>query len=261
MIYLRKPMDSSYSLVAIPPETGSVSKWLTLSPDYVTSLSTAGTKLWQISSLEPFRIDLIKNFGTDVLDITDEAIVGLRATYSENATKHNPALLSMPGLQVYERYNSPTEISSLPSSFSSSMKLHSFRLGSKLMIALIMTYSADISANVIFCPGVQLYSTSTGLRKLEHIIPACDVRAITTFTHGNLPDNYLVLAEQDSVAVYHYEGASGFVQKFQLPYPSASALHSWSVKAGKGTELLVAVGKADRVTIHQSVTVGDYIQD
>ena len=56
------------------------------------------------------------------------------------------------------------------------------------------------------CPGVKIFSSTAGSMKLEHIVPACDVQHITTFTHGNLPDHYLVLAGRGDVAVYHYEG-------------------------------------------------------
>lgn len=254
IVYRRNQTESSYTLAGIPPDTGNVSKWLPLAPNFAASLSTSGTKLWQIPSVDPFRIELIKDFGIDVVDITDEAIHGLR--FSGNATRPN-STASLSGLQVYERLKTPAEVSA--GAFNSDVKMHNFRLGSRSMIALIMTFSADVSANVVGCPGVRLYSTSTGSMKLEHIIPACDVRAITTFSHGNLPDNYLLLAEHEFVTVYHYEGASGYRERFRMPYPTASALHSWSVKSGSDTDLFVAVGKADRVAIHKGVTVGDYI--
>ena len=255
MIYRRWPTESFYTLAAIPANTGNVSKWLPLAPDYAASLSTSGTKLWQISSVDPFRIELVKDFGIDIVDITDEAFQGLR--FSGNATRPNSTVASMAGLQVYERLKTPAEISN--SLFNADVKMHNFRLGSRSMIALIMTFSPDVSANVVGCPGVRIYSTSTGSMKLEHIIPACDVRAITTFSHGNFPDNYLLLAEHESVTVYHYEGASGYRERFRMPYPSASALHSWTVKSGSDTDLFVAIAKADRVAIHRGVTIGDYI--
>ena len=56
------------------------------------------------------------------------------------------------------------------------------------------------------CSGVRIFSTFVDSMKLEHVVPACDVQHITTFTYGNLPDNYLVLAGRSDVAVYHYEG-------------------------------------------------------
>jgi hypothetical protein len=262
MVYSRKSNETSYSLAGIPPDTGNVSKWLALPPDSAASLSTTGTKLWRIVSVDPFRMDLVEDFGSDVVDITDEAIHNLRSvSTSGNASKTNPAVTSLGGVQVYERMKTPAEMSNSNGQWNSDYKMHNFRLGSKSMIALIMSFSPELLASVVGCPGVRLFSTNTGSMKLEHIIPACDVRAITTFSHGNLPDDYLLLAEHEAVTVYHYEGASGYVQKFRLPYPTATALHSWSIKSGSDSDLLVAVAKADRVAIHNSVTVGDYIVD
>jgi hypothetical protein len=262
MVYSRKSNETSYSLAGIPPDTGNVSKWLALPPNSAASLSTTGTKLWRIVSVDPFRMDLVEDFGSDVVDITDEAIHNLRSvSTSGNASKTNPAVTSLGGVQVYERMKTPAEMSNSNGQWNSDYKMHNFRLGSKSMIALIMTFSPEVLASVVGCPGVRLFSTNTGSMKLEHIIPACDVRAITTFSHGNLPDDYLLLAEHEAVTVYHYEGASGYVQKFRLPYPTATALHSWSIKSGSDSDLLVAVAKADRVAIHNSVTVGDYIVD
>lgn len=262
MVYRRKSTESSYNLVGIPPDTGNVSKWLTLPPDYAASLSATATKLWHIASPDPFQIDMMEDFGPNVTDITNEDIHGLRSMRdSGNVSTSSPAVLSMAGLQVYERIKTSSELSGLNDLLNSDVKMHHFRLGSKSMIALIMILSPDASASVIGCPGVRLFSTSTGSMKLEHIIPACDVRAITTFSHGNLPDDYLLLAEHDSVTVYHYEGASGYVERFRLPYPTANALHSWSIKSGNDSDLLVAVAKGDRIAIHRSVTVGDYIVD
>lgn len=262
MVYQRESTESSYKLVSIPPDTGNVSKWLTLPPDYAASLSGTGTKLWHIVSSDPFQINMMEDFGPDVADITNEAIHGLRSMRnSRNSSNAIPAVSSMAGLQVYERIKTSSELSGLNSLLNSDVKMHNFRLGSRSMIALIMVMSPDASASVIGCPGVRLFSTSTGSMKLEHIIPACDVRAITTFSHGNLPDDYLLLAEHDSVIVYHYEGASGYVERFKLPYPTATALHSWAVKSGSDSDLLVAVAKGDRIAIHRTVTVGDYIVD
>ena len=262
MVYSRKPNESSYNVAGIPPDTGNVSKWLSLPPDFAASLSTSGAKLWRIVSSDPFRMDLIEDFGPNVMDISDEAIHNLRTVdRSKNASKMNSTVALLNGVQVYERMKTPAEISNSTGHINSDYKMHNFRLGSRSMIALIMTFSPEVSANIVGCPGVRLFSTSTGSMKLEHIIPACDVRAITTFSHGNLPDEYLVLAEHEAVIVYHYEGASGYVEHFRLPYPTATALHSWSIKSESGSDLLVAVAKSDRVAIHNCVTVGDYIID
>ena len=262
MVYSRKLNESSYSLVSIPPDTGNVSKWLALPPDFAASLSTMGTKLWRIVSPDPFRMDLIADFGSNVMDITDEAIHNLRSMdTSSNISKANPAVASLSGVQVYQRMKTQAELSNSNGQLISDYKMHNFRLGSRSMIALIMAFSPEVSASVVGCPGVRLFSTSTGSMKLEHIIPACDVRAITTFSYGNLPDDYLLLAEHEAVVVYHYEGASGYVEHFRLPYPTATALHSWSLKSENDSDFLVAVAKGDRVAIHRCITVGDYIVD
>lgn len=260
MVYRRKFNESSYSLAGIPPDTGNVTKWLTLPPNYATSLSTSGTKLWHISSFDPFVLREVQDFGTDVVDITNEAIHNLRPNFSGNASRTNSTEASMPELQIYERFKTPDEFSSISNSFNSDVKMHNFHMGSKPMIGLIMTFSANVLANVVGCPGVRLYSTSAASWKLEHIIPACDVRAITTYSHGNFPDHFLILAEHESVTVYRYEGASGFVVHSNLPYNSANALLSWSVISKSDSDLLLAVAKSDRLAIHRSVTVGDYVK-
>lgn len=263
MVYRRKSTESSYSLAGIPPETGNVTKWLTLSPNYAASLSTLGAKLWHISSYDPFVLkEVLHDFGTNVVDITDEAIHNLRSNFSENISRLNPAVTNMTGVQVYERIKSPIELSSTSSTFNSDVKMHNFYMGSKPMIALIMTFSARVLANVVGCPGVRLYSTSTGSLKLKHIIRACDVRAITTCSHGNFPDHFLILAEHESVTIYRYEGASGFVVHSSLPYNLANALLSWSINSsGSHSDLLVAVAKSDRLAIHRAITVGEYVRD
>lgn len=70
-----------------------------------------------------------------------------------------------------------------------------------------------------------------------------------------------LIAEHESVTVYRYEGASGFVVHSNLPYNLANALLSWNVKSGSGSDLLLAVAKSDRLAIHRAVTVGDYVKD
>lgn len=271
LVYRRQPDGFTFSLAGIPAGTGSVSKWLPLDSGLVVSLATptplssntTGAKLWNITSVEPLQMELIQDFGPGVSDITGEAIHNLRFTNQTGQLSRSLPMveLSDPGassqLQVFERVRAPSSVG-LPNPLISDLTLlHRFQLRGKQMIAMVMTFPSDVSASLVGCPGVRLYSTSTGSMKLEHIIPSCDVRAVTSFTHGNFPDDYLLLAEHDAVTVYGFEGASGFVERFRLPYPSAGALHSW-IDDG---ELVVAVGKADRVAIHKAITIGAYIQD
>lgn len=258
MVYRRNSTESGYTLAGIMPDAHNVSKWLPLTP-YIGSLSST-TLLWQIVSVMPFRIVQIQDYGLGVVDIVDEPIHRLRFVHNGNVTLSNPAVSSVPGMKVYERVKAPSEVSS-SSSFNSDVKMHNFRLGSRSMIAIMPTLSAEGSASIVGCQGVRIFSTSSIASRLEHVIPACDVRAITSFSHGNLPDDYLVIAEHESVGVYHYEGASGFIKSFSLPYPSACAIHSWSIRSGSAKELLVAVAMGNHVSIQRSVTVGDYIDN
>lgn len=276
LVYVRRLRASSYTFGGIPVGVGSVSKWLPLpGTDLVVTMSTTtasspkvvkGAKLWRIASADPVVLEKVQDFGPDVVDITGESIHNLRLSFNGSTTSRALPALSLANftssdgkLQVVERpKTSPAIGSILTGPFNSDMKMHTFQLGSKQMIALVMTFSADITASVVGCPGVRIYSTSTGFMRLEHIIPACDVRAIGSFTHGNLPDTYLLLAEHEAVTVYGFEGASGFIERFRLPYPSAAALHSWRTT---DDQLLVAVAKADRVAIHKAITIGDYIRD
>lgn len=266
MVFRRRFNESSYSLAGIPPGTGSISKWLPLPPDHVAGLITptpisnaTGARLWRVTSADPLALEQVLDFGSDVVDITGEAIHNLRFAYNGNATRSLP-VFPLSGvstqLQVYEREKIISTNAFNP--FSSDVKMHNFRMGSKQMIAIIMAFSADVSVSLVGCPGVRLYGTSTGSLKLEQIIPACDVRAVASFTHGNLPDHYLLLAEHEAVIIYHYQGAAGFVERSRLPYPSATALHAWVNADGQVT---VAVGKADRVAIHVGVNIGYYIRD
>lgn len=259
MVYRKKATEMTYELAGIPPDTGNVTKWLTLSQNYAVSLARTGTKLWRVSSNDLFRIELVQDLGSNVVDITDEAIHNLRSNFNGGVSQMNLAINQTNGLEVYERQRTLSENSSSP--FNSDVKMHSFAIGSKSMIALVMTFSPHILANVVGCPGVRLYSTSTLSLKLEHIIPACDVRAITTFSHGNLPDHYLVMAEHEAVTIHVNQGASGYVLHSSLPYTQANVLLSWSIKSGTNNDLFLAVGKTDRVAIHRAVTVGDYVKD
>lgn len=273
LVYICQDNSTSYSLAGIPSGIGSVSKWLPLNgTDLIVSLSVStllspnitGAKLWQISK-EPFRMELMDDFGPDAVDITGEAIHNLRITYDDGRVSvslpkvHTNATDSK-GIQAFERPKSSVPVNPLLSSlFSSNEMVHFFLLSGKQMIVRAFTFSPEITASVVGCPGVRIYSTSTGSMRLEHIIPACDVRAITSFTHGNLPDTYLLLAEHSAVTIYAFEGASGFVERFRLPYPLASALHSWNLSTS-GEESLVGVAKEDRVAIHKAITIGDYIR-
>lgn len=143
MVFRRKPTESSYSLAGIPPLTGNVTKWLTLPANYAASLSTSGTKLWHISSYDPLVPREVQDFGIDVVDITDEAIHKIRSSqnFSGNASSTNSTVTSTAGLQVFERFKTPTGSST--SSTNSYVKMHNFRMGSKMMMGLIMTMSAD----------------------------------------------------------------------------------------------------------------------
>ena len=264
---------------------------------YIASLSSAtshcnGTSaiLWRFSLTEKDRIEMksVRNFGSDIVDITGETIHNLHylhtvgsgmkewkmfgnraengVTYviapsmsSSQSTSNstiNPLMRlasasdAVPKLNIYER--SRPVISE--SSFSSEVKIHSFRLGSKSMIVQIFPSS---DSPIGGCHGVKVFSTNTGSMKLEQVIPACDVQNIITFTFGNFPDHYLVLAERGDVGIYHYEGASGFVRRFSLPYPIAKSL-KWIHYQNDG---LIAVAKQDRVTIFKAVTIGDYVRD
>ena len=266
LVYHRQPNGSSYALAGIPAGSGSVSKWLPLSEGLVVSLSSptplssnaAGAKLWNITSIEPFQMKIVQDFGP-IADITADDIHNLRFINQTGQLSRalpmvqllNPNVSS--SVQVFEKNKFPPSADEIMDM----TFIHSFQLGNKQMIAMAMTLSPDVSASLVGCPGVRIYSTSIGSMKLEHIIPICNVRSMTSFTHGNFPDVYLLISENDSVRVYSFEGASGFVERFRLPYPSASALHSWI----DGGELMVAVGKADRVIIHKTITIGAYIQD
>ena len=235
----------------------------------VASLSTttshcneSGAKLWLFQIADDNRVDmkLMDTYGSDIVDITEETV---RQSYHLYAVGNELKEMEMKVFNetfatriveqsnIYERNKS---ILSHAMPFSSDMKLHSFLLGSKVMIAQTFPFDDSLKSG---CPGVKIFSTWAGAMKLEHVVPACDVQHVTTFTYGNLPDNYLVLAQRADVAVYHYEGASGFVLRFRLPYPSAKSL-KWIQYQNEG---FLALAKQDRVAVFKAVTIGDYVRD
>jgi len=59
------------------------------------------------------------------------------------------------------------------------------------------------------------------------------------------------------VIIFILTGASGFVSRFNLPYPSAKYLR-W---IEFGDEGFLAVAKRDCVAIFKAVTIGNYIRD
>lgn len=253
-IYSRKEHELSYSLAKTMPDISHTKTWITVPGGYISSISTFGTKFWQIITLEPFAL---KEMNKSEENIEGLAHVAAPRLELNNSTKSlSSSASSSEWLTIYEKSKTSNDsIGKVLPSGTDTIE-HEFRLDSKSMIAVVPTFPPEVVASVVGCPGVRIFSVLS--KRLEHIIQACDVRAITSFSHGNLPDHYLLLAEHDGVFVYHYEGASGFVERFRLPYPSASAIHSWNVGSGQA---LVAVSKADRVMIHKAITIGEYIRD
>lgn len=91
--------------------------------------------------------------------------------------------------------------------------------------------------------------------RLEHVIASCGVSDVISFTFGNMPDYYIVLAERSEVGVYRYRGSSGFVRDFALPVASARTLH-WVDGDG-----LLVIGGRDTVVVYRAVTVGQFVQE
>jgi len=217
IIYQRSLTDSHYSYATTINGTGSVSKWLSLSqPGLIATLSTStsycneiGARMWRLKPADGERavakLVLIENYGPDIIDITEEAMSKayllrsasnelreLRMNENESSSSITPRMREIPSNSM----------------LSLNMKIHSFVLGSKVMIAQTLTSDSPDDVPKSGCPGVRIFSTHSGSMEMEYVIPACDVQHITTFTFGNLPDNYLVLAERGGVVVYHYEGTA-----------------------------------------------------
>lgn len=260
-IFSRRANESSYSLAKDLPDLSHVSSFFPVPPGKFASTSSLGATLWQVTSLEPLTVKEVRTL-EDVTDVTDEAVSGFPFDIEDHISDLDSSVdSSLNWFGIYEKSKTSDDLLDQSNQTITAFRVHKFQLGSKPMVALVPTFSPEVVASVVGCPGVRLFSATHGTLRLEHIIQACDVRAVNSFSHGNLPDYYLLLAEHDGVIVYHYEGASGFVERFRLPYPSASAIHSWNFGSGYDSETLVAVGKAYRVMVHKAITIGEFIRD
>ena len=273
IIYSKSATENIYEFKAITSsQTNSVSKWISLqikdSVAYVASLSTMtsscrqnSAKLWRIEK-DSLQLDLVQDLGRNVVDVASSSgpndaffvytvgdVLKQWTFSSRNMTQISSKLLSNSSsinlLNVENQNGVPL------SSFN--VRTHRFNVGEDQLVAVLEPVESSVSG----CSGVKIHRYHNDQHLLEHVIPACGVKKMITFTLGNLPDYFVVLAERSWVGVYQYQGSSGFVRKTTLPVPSAQSLQ-WIKRRD---EYFLAVGKQGAIVIYKAITLGHFVEN
>lgn len=265
-VYRRDASELGYSYVGVVAGTNSVTKWYTAtlgSTCYVSTLSKrsascrkVGAKLWSVGT---DGMHLVQDLGDKVSDVTMVTVGDRLVIYTIGSTvkrwvfsqdKVDSTDLSG-GAVEYDKERDVIANSYKHRVLSAGSIIRSFDFRNKSMFALIENVDMSVGA----CPGVKIFSQHESSSQLEHVIPGCGVRHVIGFSAGNMPDDYLVLAEAGQVGVYQYTGSSGFVRAYSLPVDSATCLDLIELD----NERLIVVCKQEKIIIFRAVFVGHYV--